>query len=56
MKLTKTRTPFWTYCHLLKVFVSGVAQKGLETMGFGNTLPQYLPNSKNKFPVKLIFT
>ena len=37
-------------------FVSAGAQKGSETAGSGNTLPQYLPNPKNKFPVKLIFT
>ena len=37
-------------------FVSAGAQKGRETMGSRTTLPQYLPNSKNKFPVKFIFT
>ena len=36
--------------------VKAGAQKGWETVGFGNTLPQYLPNPKNKFPVKFIYT
>ena len=31
-------------------------QKGWETAGSWTTLPQYLPNPKNKFPVKFIFT
>ena len=33
-------------------FVSGGAQKRWRAAGSGNTLPQYLPNPKNKFPVK----
>ena len=37
-------------------FVSVGTQNEWETAGSGNTLPQYLPNPKNKFPVKLIFT
>ena len=37
-------------------FVSTGAQKGWETAGSGNILPQYLPNPKNKFPVLFIFT
>ena len=37
-------------------FVSANAQKEWETAGAGNILPQYLPNPKNKFPVKFIFT
>ena len=36
--------------------MSAVAQKGWETVGSGTNLPQYLPNPKNKFPVKFIFT
>ena len=32
------------------------AQKEWEITGFGTTLPQYLSNPKNKFPVKFIFT
>ena len=37
-------------------FVSEGTQKGWGTAGSGPTLPQYLPNHKNKFPVKFIFT
>ena len=37
-------------------FVSPDAKKGWETAGLVTTLPQYLPNPKNKFPVKFIFT
>ena len=37
-------------------FVSAGAQKGGETARSGTTLPQYLPNTKYKFPVKFIFT
>ena len=37
-------------------FVSAGAQKGRETVGSGTTLPQYLPNPKNEFPRKSIFT
>ena len=37
-------------------FVSVGPQKGWETMGCGTTLPQYLSNQKNRFPVKFIFT
>ena len=37
-------------------FVSVGSQKGWATAGAGTTLPQYLPNPKNKFPVKFIFT
>ena len=37
-------------------FVSAGTQKGWETAVSGNTLPQYLPNPKNKFSVKFIFT
>ena len=37
-------------------FLSAGAQKGWVTAGSGNTLPQYLPNPKVKFPVKFIFT
>ena len=36
-------------------FVSAGTQKGWETAGSGNTLPQYLTNPKNKFSVKFIF-
>ena len=36
--------------------MSASAQKSWETAGSGTTLSQYLPNSKNKFPVKFIFT
>ena len=36
--------------------MSAGAQKGWETAGSGNTLRQYLPNPKNKFPVKFTFT
>ena len=35
-------------------FVSAGAQKGSETTGYGTTLQQYLPNPKNKLPVKSI--
>ena len=38
-------------------FVSAGAQNGWEKgTGSGNTLPQYLPNLKNKFSVKSVFT
>ena len=37
-------------------FVSEGAQKKWETTGCGTTLPQYLPNAKNKLSLKLIFT
>ena len=38
-------------------FVSAGPQKGeKKTGGSGNTLPQYLLNPKNKFPVKFLFT
>ena len=37
-------------------FVSPGVQKRLRATGSRNTLPQYLPNPKNKFPVKYIFT
>ena len=30
-------------------------QKVWEIVGFGNTLPQYLPNPKNRFQVKILF-
>ena len=39
-----------------RFFVSEGAQKGWETVGSGTSLPQYLLNSKTKFPVKFIFT
>ena len=40
-----------------RTFFSSVStQKRWETAGSGATLPQYLPNPKNKFPVKFIFT
>ena len=32
------------------------AQKGWESTGSGTSLPQYLPDPENKFPVKLLFT
>ena len=35
-------------------FMNVGAQKGREAAG--STLPQYLPNTENKFPVKFIFT
>ena len=35
-------------------FGSAGAQKGRETAGSGTTLPQYIPNPKNKFPLKFI--
>ena len=37
-------------------FINAGAQKGWKTVGSGNTLPQYIPNPKNKFPVKFVFT
>ena len=39
-----------------KIFASAGTQKGWRTVGSGNALPQYLPNFKNKIPVKSIFT
>ena len=39
-----------------KTFVSAGAQKRRKTAVSGSALPQYLPNPKSKFPVKLIFT
>ena len=38
------------------LFVSAGTRKKWKTVGSGSTLPQYLPNPKNKFPVKFIFT
>ena len=38
------------------LFVSAGAQKRWKTAGSGNTLLQYLPNPKGKFPVTFIFT
>ena len=38
-----------------KTFVRTGAQKVWRTAGSGDTLPQYLPNSKNKFPVKISY-
>ena len=38
------------------LFVSTGAQKRWKAAGSGNTLPQYLPNQKNRFSVKCIFT
>ena len=38
------------------LFVSAGAQKMWKTAGSGNTLLQYLPNPKSKFPVKVIVT
>ena len=37
-------------------FENADAEKGWETAGSGTTLPQDLPNPKNKFPVRFIFT
>ena len=37
-------------------FVSAGTQKEWERARSGTALPQYLPNTKYKFPVKLIFT
>ena len=37
-------------------FGSAGAQKGREKAGSGTTLPQHIPNPKNKFPLKFIFT
>ena len=52
--------PFTKCQHEKKIertfFVSAGTQNEWETAGSGTTLPQYLPNPKNKFPVKLIFT
>ena len=33
-----------------KAFVSAGAQKRWKTAGYGSALPQYLPNTKSKFP------
>ena len=38
------------------LLLSAGAQTRWKTVGSGTALPQYLPNSKSKFPVKLIFT
>ena len=63
--ITKTRTPFCSYCYLPKVnlkkywkktfFVSAGAQKSWRAVVSRNTLPQYLPNPKNKFSVTYIY-
>ena len=37
-------------------FVSAGTLNVWETAGAGSNLPQYLPNPKNKFQVKFIFT
>ena len=64
--ITRTRTPFSSYCCLLRVsvkkniektlFVSAGAWKMWKTVSSGSTLPQFLPNPNSKFPVKFIFT
>ena len=64
--MIKTQTPFCFCCYSLrvnvkkniekKVLASADAQKRLKTASCWNTLPRYLPNQKNKFPVKFIFT
>ena len=36
--------------------MSAGAQERWRAAGSGNTLSQYLPNPKNKFPVKCMFT
>ena len=38
------------------LFASTGTQKRWKTAGSGSTLLQYLPNPKNKFPAKFIFT
>ena len=38
------------------LFVSAGAQKVWESAGDRTTLPQYLPNPRNKFPVKFTFS
>ena len=54
--------PLWfTKCHRKKsiertFFVCAGTQKGWETVSSGTTLPKYLPNPKNEFPVKIMFT
>ena len=50
-------TKFQCKKRIERTFFSSVStQKRWETAGSGATLPQYLPNPKNKFPVKFIFT
>ena len=39
-----------------KFLASAGTQKRLKTANSGYNLSQYLPNPKNKFPVKFIFT
>ena len=51
----------FTKCHREKniertFFARAGAPKGWESAGFGTTLPLYLSNPKNEFPVKFIFT
>ena len=36
-------------------FVGAGVQKRWRAAGSGNTLSQYVPNKKNKFPLKFIF-
>ena len=40
----------------ITLFVSAGTQRGWKAARCGNILPQYLPNPKNKFPIKFIFT
>ena len=64
--MTKTPTPFLFLLSFTKskrkrniertFFVSAGTQNWLETAGSGDTLSQYLPNPKIKFPVKFVFT
>ena len=60
------RTPFCSYSYLLRVNIKKklkkhslrvqALKKGKKTADSGYNLSQYLPNPKNKFPVKFIFT
>ena len=63
--ITKMWTPFCSYGYLLRVNMKKKRKnvpcgcrrsKRWKTAGFGNTLPQYLPNPKIKFSLKFIFT
>ena len=68
MKYNKNTDTYCSYCHLRSVNVKKILKKTLfvsaglrwktrwKTADSASTLSQYLPNPKNKFPVKFIFT
>ena len=68
MKYNKSTDTYCSYCHLRSVNVKKILKKTLfvsaglrwktrtKTADSGSTISQNLPNPKNKFPAKFIFT